>query len=128
MEAVLHTVGHSVALAAEAVAIVVIATGMVEAAGNIVRIMWAPQVTGPDRRAVWLDFAGWLVAALTFQLAADIVNTSFSPTWDEVGRLAVIAAIRTFLSYFLDREVENTRKLRRVGASGAGPTTPKVRT
>ena len=33
-----------------------------------------------QKRAVWLEFAGWLVAALTFQLAADIVNTSFSPS------------------------------------------------
>lgn len=72
MEAVLYTVGHSVALAVEAIAIVIIATGTVEAVRNIVRIMRAPHVTGANRRTVWLDFAGWLVAALTFQLAADI--------------------------------------------------------
>jgi uncharacterized membrane protein len=33
-------------------------------------------LTGPDpmrRREVWLRYARWLVAALTFQLAADIV-------------------------------------------------------
>ena len=58
-----------------------------------------------DRRAVWLNFATWLVAGLTFQLAADIVNTSFGPTWEEVALLAAIAAIRTFLSFFLDREM-----------------------
>ena len=50
--------------------------------------------------------ARWLVAALTFQLGADIVATSFAPTWDELGRLAFVAAIRTFLSVFLDREIE----------------------
>ena len=111
MEAVLHAVGHSVALTVEALAIIVIATGTVEAVGNIIRIMRGSHVTGADRRTVWLDFAGWLVAALTFQLAADIISTSFSPSWDEVGRLGAIAAIRSFLSYFLDREVENTRKL-----------------
>src|SRR4030095_17246665 len=113
--------------AAEPVPIVVIATGMVEAAGNIVRIMWAPQVTGPDRRAVWLDFAGWLVAALTFQLAADIISTSFSPNWDQVSRLGAIAAIRTFLSYFLDREVENTRRLQHTGATDARSPRPMLR-
>jgi uncharacterized membrane protein len=111
MEAVLYAIGHSVALALEAIAIVVIVTGTIEALRNIARIMRAPHLTGADRRAVWLDFAGWLVAALTFQLAADIISTSFSPSWDEVGRLGAIAAIRSFLSYFLDREVENTRKL-----------------
>jgi len=38
------------------------------------------------------------------------VNTSFSPTWSEVGRLAAVAAIRTFLSYFLDLEMERARR------------------
>jgi uncharacterized membrane protein len=70
---------------------------------------------GFERRTVWLDLAGWLVAAMTFQLAADIVATSFTPRWDEIGRLGAVAAIRTFLSYFLDREVENTRKLQQAG-------------
>ena len=119
MEAVLSTVGHSVALALEAIAIVIIATGTVEAVGNTVRTMRVPHVTGVDRRAVWLDFAGWLVAALTFQLAADIIGTSFSPNWDEVGRLGAIAVIRTFLSYFLDREVEHTRRLQHAGGADA---------
>lgn len=61
---------------------------------------------------MWLGYARWLVAGLTFQLAADIVSTSFAPTWDDVGRLAAVAAIRTFLSYFLDREMESTGRLR----------------
>jgi uncharacterized membrane protein len=74
-------------------------------------------VTNQDRRAVWLTFARWLVAGLTFQMAADVVNTSFEPTWDELGRLATIAAIRTFLSFFLDREVEDTRDLQHRGVA-----------
>jgi uncharacterized membrane protein len=50
-------------------------------------------------------------------MAADVVNTSFEPTWDELGRLATIAAIRTFLSFFLDREVEDTRDLQHRGVA-----------
>ena len=116
MEALLHEIAHYVALVVEAIAILIIAIGSIEALVNIFRTL--SRASGMQKRAVWLEFAGWLVPALTFQLAADIVNTSFSPTWDEVGRLAAVAAIRTFLSYFLDREVEYTRKLQRVGASG----------
>jgi len=116
MEALLHEFARFVALGVEAIAILIIAIGSIEALVNILRTL--SRSSGVQRRAIWLEFAGWLVAALTFQLAADIVNTSFSPTWDEVGRLAVVAAIRTFLSYFLDREVENTRKLQRVGGPG----------
>ena len=61
------------------------------------------------KRAAWLEFARWLVAGLTFQLAADIVNTTIAPTWDEIGRLAAIAAIRTFLTLFLDRDIDSMR-------------------
>ena len=116
MEALLHEIAHYVALVVEAIAILIIAIGSIEALVNIFRTL--SRASGMQKRAVWLEFAGWLVPALTFQLAADIVNTSFSPTWNEVGRLAAVAAIRTFLSYFLDREVENARKLQRVGALG----------
>ena len=110
MEALLREVAHYVALTVEGIAILVIAIGSIEALVNILRTLLG-RSTNLEKRAIWLEFARWLVAALTFQLAADIVNTSFSPTWDEVGRLAVVAAIRTFLSFFLDREVEYTRRL-----------------
>jgi uncharacterized membrane protein len=118
MESMLHEIAHYVALAIEAVAIAIIAFGALEAVIAIIRVGVRPGVTNDDRRAVWLTFARWLVAGLTFQLAADVVNTSFAPTWDELGHLAAIAAIRTFLSYFLDREVEDTREKQHHGRQG----------
>jgi hypothetical protein len=42
------------------------------------------------------------VAGLTFQLAADVLETAIATSWDEVARLAAIAAIRTFLKERLD--------------------------
>jgi uncharacterized membrane protein len=115
MEERLHAVAHFVALWIEALAIVIIAFGVIEALIGIIRYALRPSLeTGQERRRVWLDFARWLVAGLTFQMAADIVNTSFEPTWDELGRLGLIAVIRTFLSFFLDREVSDTRTLQHV--------------
>ena len=55
--------------------------------------------------------SAWKRSGADFQLAADLIGTSFSPSWGEIGHLSAIAAIRTFLSYFLDGEVENARKL-----------------
>ena len=105
MESMLHEIAHYVALAIEAIAIAVIALGAIEAVFGLVRVGLRSANPDRDRRAIWLHFARWLVAGLTFQLAADIVNTSFGPTWEEVAMLAAIAAIRTFLSFFLDREM-----------------------
>lgn len=109
MEPILHEIAHYIALAIETIAIAIITWGAIEAVIGILRVGLRSEATNNDRRAVWLTFARWLVAGLTFQLAADVINTSFDPTWDELGHLAVIAAIRTFLSFFLDREVEDIR-------------------
>lgn len=59
----------------------------------------------PSFHPIWLRYARWLVAALTFQLAADIIESALAPDWDDIGRLAAIAVIRTFLNYFLGRDV-----------------------
>src|SRR4030095_436872 len=50
-------------------------------------------------------FGGWLVVALEFQLAADIVGTIVSPTTDHLIQLGAVAVIRTFLNYFLSKEL-----------------------
>jgi uncharacterized membrane protein len=60
-------------------------------------------------RAIWLRYARWLVAALTLQLAADIIETSISTSWQAIGRVGAIAVIRTALNFFLDRDVGEMR-------------------
>lgn len=96
----------------DALALVVIAIGTVEA---FVFGVWATlhRPDGHRRRDVWLRYARWLVAGLTFQLAADILETSITTSWDAVGRIAAIAVIRTFLNYCLDRDLDDVRKRQR---------------
>jgi uncharacterized membrane protein len=55
---------------------------------------------------------------LTFQLAADILETAITTSWDEVARLGAIAAIRTFLNFFLERDLGAIRE--RQGPPAAG--------
>jgi|SRR5688572_2850513 len=50
-------------------------------------------------------FGGWLVVALELQLAADIVGTIITPTYPQLIQLGAIAVIRTFLNYFLGKEL-----------------------
>ena len=71
--------------------------------------MLSPSATGHDRRDVWLHYARWLVAGLSFQLAADILSTSIAPSRDELVRLAIVAVIRTLLNFFLERELSEIR-------------------
>lgn len=62
------------------------------------------------RTAIRLDLGRSLALSLEFLLAADIVQTAIAPTWEETGKWAAIAAIRTALNVFLAREIEQERK------------------
>ena len=71
---------------------------------NYLVARWAPGVVEPNT----LAFGRWLVAGLTFQLAADVIETATTSTadgWYDIGRLAAVAVIRTFLSFFLERDM-----------------------
>ena len=61
---------------------------------------------------VRLDLGVALGLSLEFLLAADIAATAVSPSWNSVGKLAAVSAIRTFLNFFLEREIKNLAKER----------------
>jgi uncharacterized membrane protein len=93
----------------DAMALLVIAYGTVQAFVGAVRFAMKPGGTDA-RRAIWMRYGHWLVAGLTFQLAADIVETSITTSWDAIGRIGAIAVIRTFLNYFLERDIAEVRR------------------
>ena len=56
--------------------------------------------------SIRLELALALALSLEFLLAADIVATAVSPSWDAIGKLGAVTAIRTFLNFFLQKEVQ----------------------
>ncbi len=69
-----------------------------------------------EKEEVRLRLARWLAVALEFLLAADILKTAVAPTWDEIGKLAAIATLRTLLNYFLQREIDRAEAKRLAAA------------
>lgn len=63
---------------------------------------------------VRIQFGSALTVALELLLAADILATAIAPTWDDIGKLAAIATLRTALNYFLERELKSTEPNRRL--------------
>lgn len=120
MEAGLAHVARFVSLALDAVAILLLGLGTIEAVIGMLRVAIRGG-TNHEKRAVWLSFAQWLVASLTVQLASDIVGTTLHATWSELGRVGAIALLRTFLTYSLDRDVERIRTLQHERAATGGP-------
>ncbi len=98
-------IAENAVIIVNAMGTVIIVIGTIEAFLRSVQAVFSRSATGELFRNAYLRYARWLVAGLTFQLAADIIGTSVVPTWDEVGRLGAIAVIRTFLNYFLERDL-----------------------
>ncbi|MFN6500251.1 MAG: DUF1622 domain-containing protein [Nostoc sp. DedQUE01] len=57
-----------------------------------------------------LNFGIWLVLALEFQLGADILSTTLTSTFESLGKLGIVALIRTFLNYFLTQELDKRKE------------------
>jgi len=110
LEETLRQIANIISLCLEAVALLAIVLGAVQAVVSMTRVMLARPADGHTKRLAWIEFSRWLIAGLTFQLAADIVRTMVVPDWDDVGRVAAIAVIRTFLTHFLDRDIEAVRE------------------
>ncbi len=114
-------------VAIDAMAVLIIAIGTLEMFVTCVRSVFNPSRTGRDLRDGYLRYARWLMAGLTFQLANDIIISARAPTWDDIGRLAAIAFIRTFLNFFLERDIVEAGKFPMSGKSAAPlPETTRI--
>jgi uncharacterized membrane protein len=54
-----------------------------------------------------VQFGRAVAVALELLLGADVLATAVAPTWDEIGKLAAIATIRTALNFFLEKELSS---------------------
>jgi len=110
MKESLTFITENVVVIINAIALVIIIIGTIEASVWCARAIFSPSTAGHQLREAYLQYARWLVAALTFQIAADIIETSIAPSWEEIGRLGAIAVIRTFLNFFLERDLAEIKQ------------------
>lgn len=98
-----------VTLVLESTAVICIAIGFVT---SIILLFRSKQIQfSPLHNRLRLKFGGWLVLALEFQLASDILKTTVAPTYENLIQLGAIAIIRTFLNYFLNKELKELPEL-----------------
>lgn len=97
-------------LALETIAILIVAI----AVGIAIKRLFHHKTKGRPhhlQEQIRLEFGQTLALSLEFQLAADIVATAVSPTWEDLAKLGAIAGIRTFLNFFLQREVQELQEI-----------------
>jgi uncharacterized membrane protein len=118
MEEIFKTFAGYVALGVEAAAALLIVIGAAEALLVMLHRFVTRQVSPGIRKETWGRFGVWLLLGLEFELAADIVRTAIAPSWNDIGQLAAIAGIRTFLNYFLEKDIERYGEAAAAGADG----------
>lgn len=89
----------------EAIAALCVLLGLIRTLQLVFRLSRRRRMKFPFLK-IRIGFGIWLALALEFQLGADILATTITPTLEALARLAAIAIIRTFLNYFLNKELE----------------------
>ncbi len=107
MEEIFVRFAEAASLLVGGAAVLIVAFGSLQAFVQIVRLVAAPGTAHGARKAIWRQFGMWLLLGLEFELAADIIESVIAPTWEDIGKLGAIALIRTFLNYFLERDIES---------------------
>jgi len=105
MEGWINQFAITVAAAIDVAMVAIIALGAVHAIWRVADRVIHRKALASQVREIWLHFAAWLLLALEFALAADLIETVLAPSWDEIRELGAIAVIRIALGYFLGRDI-----------------------
>ncbi len=108
-EETLHTVVNTLVRLVEAAGALVIFVGAVVGFVGFVRAL--PRRNPHAFVPVRLALGRYLALGLEFQLASDVLRTTIAPSFEELGKLAAVAAIRTALNFFLAREIREEQEL-----------------
>ena len=104
-----------VELAIGSVAGLIVLYGVVRALIDLVRAeirgLRASRDPSVSFEKIRYDLGFHLLLGLEFLIAADIIRTIVRPTLDELAILAAIVGIRTVVSYFLGKEIEQHNSL-----------------
>jgi uncharacterized membrane protein len=56
-----------------------------------------------------IRFGSAVAVSLELLLGADVLATAVAPSWDDIGKLAAIATLRTALNFFLEKELKHNK-------------------
>lgn len=123
-EEVLRTAVDAMVRLVEAAGALVIFVG---ASAAFVQFLLALPKRDPEEFVpIRLSLGRFLALGLEFQLASDVLRTAIAPSFEELGKLAAVATIRTALNFFLAREIKEEQRTieERERARSAPPPAP----
>ena len=105
---IIHNILQVVVLTISGVGAAVVVWGVKEALVAFIRlkISAAKEDAVVQSEAIRQRLGAHLLLGLEIFIAADIISSAVSPSWEKVGMLAAIVGVRTVLSYFLRMELK----------------------
>lgn len=100
------TISHAV----EILAAIIIGLAVIQVAFQYFRIFF-PTVSKITKQEIRLQFGSSVAVSLELLLGADVLATAVAPSWNDIGKLAAIAVLRTALNYFLERELKHSKSI-----------------
>jgi uncharacterized membrane protein len=106
MPEVIFTLNRFVVSVCQILAMAVILAGVIKSVVIYIKdVMVRKDITVTIRESR-LEIGHAFSLGLSFLIGASILTTIIAPTWDDIGKLAAIIAIRTALNFFLLKELE----------------------
>ena len=93
-----------------AIAIFVMICGVLQATILFIK----NEIKGSDKstvlRSIKNNLGAYVLLSLEILIAADIIESIIKPTFNDIAKLAALVIIRTVISYFLGKEIDQENK------------------
>ena len=111
MEAIAKNITVAISHTVEILAGLIIGAAVLQVLWNYAR-SFLKTTYAISKEGIRVQFGSSVAVALELMLGADVLATAVAPSWNDIGKLAAIAIIRTALNYFLERELRHIREVR----------------
>lgn len=92
------------------VGVAIIITGVVHGLYHFIALEMGSKSKFATHNAIRYSLGVYLLLGLEFLVAADILETVFKPSMEQLGILGGIVIIRTLLNFFLNKELEHIQQ------------------
>ncbi|HLK27647.1 MAG TPA: DUF1622 domain-containing protein [Puia sp.] len=106
MEEIAKQVTINVSHAVEILAAIIIGIAVIKTLLNYVSL-FKPSAQKITKEEIRVQFGSSVAVSLELLLGADVLATAIAPSWNDIGKLAAIAVLRTALNYFLEKELKH---------------------
>ncbi len=110
MEEIAKQVTINVSHAVEMLAAVIIGIAVVKTLINYFSLL-KKSILKITKEEIRVQFGSSVAVSLELLLGADVLATAVAPSWDDIGKLAAIAVLRTALNYFLEKELKHMNSM-----------------